>query len=49
MTDSYDWVMLMTTTDYVNVDAWNINLMIKNAMINVQVMLMMLCYAMRYG
>ena len=49
MIDSYDWVMLMMMTDYVNVDAWNINHMIKNVMINIHAMFMMLWCATCYG
>ena len=45
MTDSYDWVMLIVIIDDVNVNAWNINLMIKNAMI----IFMSWCYAMLHA
>ena len=47
MIDSYDWVMLIMMIDDVN--AWNINLMIKNAVISIHEMLMILCYVTCYG
>ena len=49
MTDSYDWVMLMMMKNDVNVNAWNINLMIKTVMINIHAIFMMLWSATCYG
>ena len=46
--DSYAWVMMMMMIDDVSINVWNINLMIKNAMINIHAMFMMLCYATYY-